>query len=117
MKNILVVDDDRGMRDLLFDLLDEIGYYVTVANNGLEALVQLGKNKYDLMITDVNMPEMGGIELTAKCRQLYKSLPILIITGFGDKVEIGREIGDDFLKKPFQLNALIKSTEKLLSNI
>ncbi|PID30362.1 MAG: hypothetical protein CR982_01190 [Candidatus Cloacimonadota bacterium] len=115
MKNILVVDDDPGMRVLLFELFDDIGYFVTKAEDGIDALEKLGEKKFDLMITDINMPNMGGVELVSRCRSLYPNLPILAITGFGDKVVVGKKYGDAFLKKPFELSSLFSYTEKLLN--
>ncbi len=89
MKHILVVDDEQDILETIVNTLeiefDEGQVIIDVAENGVEALrsFQSGK-KYDLIVTDLNMPEMDGIELTEKIKQLGLSIPVIVFTGHGD---------------------------------
>jgi len=81
-KNILIVDDSESIREILKSLLDKEGYTITTANNGSEALKISSNNQFDLIMTDLHMPKMDGIEFIAKVRTFenYKFIPILILT-------------------------------------
>jgi type II secretory ATPase GspE/PulE/Tfp pilus assembly ATPase PilB-like protein/RNA polymerase subunit RPABC4/transcription elongation factor Spt4 len=109
---ILVVDDDLNLAELLKRFLEREFYDVTVAHNGREAIEQVYLNKPDLIITDVVMPEMDGIELCRKLKsQLMTSfIPIIMLTRQSDlETEVeGFEVGaDDFLPKPVEFPKLI----------
>jgi DNA-binding NtrC family response regulator len=87
---ILIVDDDRIVRLILHETLDRMGagYRVETAIDGQDALTKLGKNEYDLMITDLKLPEMGGVELTREIRSRQMMLSIIWISAYTDgKVE------------------------------
>lgn len=113
--NILVVDDDRNLRELLVDTLTATGYGSDSAINGLEALEKLRSKSYDLMISDIRMPGMDGIRLLQKVRSYYPDMPVLFITGFAAPEVIGRASPDGFLAKPFRISAMEQLIEETLA--
>ncbi|WEG19174.1 response regulator transcription factor (plasmid) [Alkalihalophilus pseudofirmus] len=116
MAQILIVDDDKHIRNLISKYLGGEGYSVKQAGNGIEALEELEKNDYSLVVVDIMMPEMDGYELTKKIRKHYQ-LPILMLTAksqIQDK-ETGFSLGtDDYLVKPFELKELLFRIKALL---
>ncbi|MGH7231677.1 MAG: response regulator [Nitrospiraceae bacterium] len=80
---ILVVDDEQDMRALLKDILEEQGYTVTVAQSGREALKALGERDYGVVLTDLRMKEMQGIELLTEVRRTYPDINVILMTAFG----------------------------------
>lgn len=103
---VLVVDDDADNRDLLLEELDLIGCRAVAAADGAEALTILERGGVDLVLVDMIMPRMGGLELLRRIRddQRLRMLPVVVISGMGDHVSIARCIeygADDFLRKPF----------------
>jgi len=113
--NILVVDDDAGLRELLLETLEAIGYRVSSVADGIEALQILKEQKIDLVITDIKMPGMDGIALLKKIRRYYPKLPVLFITGVATPEVIGRALPDGFLAKPFRIAHLEELIEDALS--
>jgi DNA-binding response OmpR family regulator len=113
-RKILVVDDERSIRDLFTSALSDAGYDVYLAENGEVALDILGKQDIELIFLDLKLFGMNGIEL---CRQIRKTRPIAIIyamTGWSGLFEIEecREAGfDDYFKKPISLDTLLRSVE------
>ena len=79
---ILVVDDEKVIRDILSDFLTSEGYKVTTVENGALALTELHEHPYNLMITDLKMPELGGIELLEKIQEEKINIISVIMTGF-----------------------------------
>jgi CheY-like chemotaxis protein len=82
-KRVLVVDDQESMREMLADLLDMMGHETFKASSAAEALARLAQDDVDLVITDLNMPEMDGMELTKRIKARTPHLPVLVITGYG----------------------------------
>ena len=114
---ILVVDDCRVTRRLLSLYLQEAGYQVGLAENGLEALEMLGRESYDLVITDLNMPRMDGVELTRIIRHdpTYGNLPVIILTTHGEDRERvqGMHAGASvFLTKPISQSELVQEVKQ-----
>ncbi|MEA1979616.1 MAG: response regulator [candidate division Zixibacteria bacterium] len=110
---ILVVDDDQYILSLLIDTLKAIGYDSVGAVDGIEALEKLKQDTYNLVITDIKMPRMGGVELLTKIRKIYPGLPVLYITGVASPEIISEIVPNGFLTKPFrisQIETLIKNT-------
>lgn len=104
--HVLVVDDQALNRTLLGVMLEQQGYTVTTANNGIEALAVLDKELIDIVLLDVLMPEMDGYETAPKIKQRSKDvyLPIIFITSLEDKDSLEQCLavgGDDFIHKPF----------------
>ena len=83
---ILIVDDDEELVNLLTDYLKLEGFTVTKTHNGTDALLQLAKDTFDLMVLDVMMPGMSGVEVLTRVRENY-NIPVLMLTGKGDPVD------------------------------
>lgn len=117
-KKILVVDDEAIMRDLLTDYFEMMDYSVTSAKDGSvawEMITQSEPDEFGLVITDINMPKMGGIELFHLIKSKYNDLPIIMMTGYGiEKVKLDVEKAEGFLAKPFELDILHGLVEKIL---
>lgn len=119
---ILVVDDDKTTRKLLSLYLKAKGYEVVTAENGLDAMEKLGTENINLVVTDINMPYMDGIELTKNLRadDSWKDLPILMVTTEADDDERKKayETGvDDYLVKPANAEQISDSIKKILKKI
>lgn len=113
---LLLVDDDKEIRSLLVDLLSLEGFETDEAENGKEALLKLAKQKYCLILLDVMMPVMDGIETLKEVRRHYDT-PILMLTARGDDLDRvqGLELGaDDYLAKPFNDRELIARIRAIL---
>ncbi|HEU5016058.1 MAG TPA: HD domain-containing phosphohydrolase [Roseiflexaceae bacterium] len=117
MYHILVVDDDPGVRDLCVRALRLFGYQVTGAENGRVALTRLTENAFDLVLTDLQMPEMGGISLLQQLRQLYSDTDVIVFTAYGT-FETAREAlrlgAADYLTKPVGLDDLERTVRRAL---
>jgi two-component system response regulator PilR (NtrC family) len=128
VEKILIVDDERSMRDVLSIMLKRAGYDVTAAADGEEAIAQIGKEIFDLVITDLKMPKTGGLEVLKAVKEASPETVVLVITAFASTesaVEAMKRGAYDYLTKPFQVdevqliirNALEKrrlSTENML---
>jgi two-component system, OmpR family, KDP operon response regulator KdpE len=109
MNRILVVDDERQITRLLRASLQASGYEVVTAADGNEALERLSADKPDLIITDLSMPVMDGVELTKRVRQTTE-IPIVVLSvrdGEGMKVKALDEGADDYITKPFSMPELL----------
>ncbi len=104
MSNLLIVDDELGMRQFLTHLLQREGHTVRVAENGRKAMVLLREAPADLIISDVRMADMDGIELLRAARELLPGVEVVMMTAFAN-VETAREAfllgAYDFVQKPF----------------
>jgi two-component system response regulator MprA len=114
---VLVVDDDKAVRESLRRSLEFNGYDVSLATDGAEALAGIAASLPDVVIMDVMMPRLDGIEATRALRTAGNDLPILVLTArdaVGDRVE-GLDAGaDDYLTKPFALQELLARLRALL---
>ncbi|MDE0779454.1 MAG: response regulator [Alphaproteobacteria bacterium] len=114
--HILVVDDDRRLRELLQKFLSESGFRVTTAENAANAREKLASIQFDLLVVDLMMPGENGLELTSGLRKT-NSVPILMLTAMAeqqDKIE-GLERGaDDYLTKPFEPRELVARIRSIL---
>ncbi len=117
---VLVVDDDRAVRDSLRRSLEFNGYDVHLANDGAEALAGIGSLAPDVVVMDVMMPRLGGLEATRALRAAGNDVPILVLTArdaVGDRVD-GLDAGaDDYLTKPFALDELLARLRALLRRV
>lgn len=114
---ILVVDDDRAMCQLLFDLLREDGYSVDLAHDGESAIDRHKRTRYDLTITDLMMPKMKGIELVRRLRDINESAAVLLITAFGSiesAVEAMRAGAFHYVTKPFHNDEILLQVRRAL---
>jgi len=117
---VLVVDDDRAVRESLRRSLEFNGYDVALAGDGAEALASIARTPPDVVVLDVMMPRLDGIETTKALRGAGNDLPILVLTArdsVGDRVE-GLDAGaDDYLTKPFALEELLARLRALLRRV
>jgi two-component system OmpR family response regulator len=114
---ILVVDDESGVRELVGDVLELEGYQVTVAIDGLDALSHIRKQKFDLYVLDINMPKIDGLVLLEKVRAAGDPTPALLLSARREKEDIhqGFRVGaDDYVTKPFSIEELALRVEAIL---
>lgn len=121
MARLLVADDDLAIRSTLVRGLEAHGYDVDTASNGLEALEALADGDYDLVLTDINMPSMDGIELLLKLVEQRPGLKVIAISGGGlfpkhELLEDARILGAvDVLEKPFDIGSLVARVQDALA--
>lgn len=114
-KRILIVDDEENVRQLLEKVLKKEGYLIDTANNGDSALDKIEKSNVDIVITDINMPEMDGIELLKQIVKLGQGIKVILITAFATldtAVEALRFGACDYITKPFDLDEILLSVKK-----
>lgn len=102
--NILIVDDEKNIRLTIAQSLDPLGYQVATADNGEDALLQLQAQEYDLILLDLKMPGMNGLEVLRRAIEIQPEIKIIIISAHGtieDAVEAMKLGAVDFLQKPF----------------
>ena len=124
MAKILVIDDERAIRNTLKEILEFEGYTVEVAENGRAGLDMALANKYDLIYTDIKMPEMDGMEMMQAYRkaaqeQGQEEAPVVMITGHGTvetAVDALKSGAYDFIVKPLDLNRLLVTTQRALEH-
>ena len=110
MSKILIVDDERAIRSTLSEILQHEGYKVDVAENGDDGLARYAATPYDVVLCDIKMPKMDGIEFLDKARLVNPDIPIIMISGHGTidtAVEAVKKGAFDFISKPPDLNRLL----------
>lgn len=116
MAKVLVVDDDDAIRDNLYELLSE-NYSCQTAETAEKAFSRLEEDTYDVVLTDISMPGLSGLELLGHIRQQFADTPVIIISGIGDQeharglIRLG---AFDFLLKPFTLETVEKSVARAI---
>lgn len=118
-KKILAVDDSNSVRKMVEFALKSRGYNVTTASDGQDALELLEKNQYDLVVLDINMPNLDGISVLKTVREHPDrgSLPVLMLTTEGQESDRDRALtlgATDYMVKPFKPTELLERVEKLL---
>ena len=118
-QRILIVDDEPHIRDVIGFALERAGMTITIARNGVEAMMAFRRGDIDLIILDVGMPEMDGLEV---CRQIRRTsgLPILFLSARDEEIDriIGLEIGgDDYVAKPFSPRELVARVKAILKRV
>jgi len=106
---ILLIDDDSSIRDMLSIVLGKAGYTVVGVDNGFLALDKLKQESFDLVISDIKMPEIGGIELLTKIKSIDADIPVIMITAYAsteDAVEAMKLGAEDYVTKPFNIEEL-----------
>lgn len=110
MAKILIVDDDKGIRNTLREILQFEKYTVDEATDGLDCLVKIKQNKYDVIVMDIKMPKMDGMEAIERVQILSPETPVVMISGHGNidtAVEAVKKGAFDFISKPPDLNRLL----------
>jgi DNA-binding NtrC family response regulator len=116
-ERILVVDDEEQMRELLTKVLSKNGYHVSVCGEGAEALALLEREPVDLVVTDVRMPGLGGMEALRAIKELNPEIVVIIMTAFGSidqAVQAVKEGAYDYINKPFKIDEMLLTIEKAL---
>lgn len=117
MKRILVVEDDPAILRGLLDNLRNEHYTVESESDGVKGLEKAAKLQWDLLILDIMLPRMNGLEICKALRQQGSSIPILMLTGKGEETDkvLGLELGaDDYVTKPFSIRELLARVKALL---
>src|SRR5438034_6311564 len=120
MPNILVVDDELSMRQFLTHLFQREGHTVRVAENGRHAMALLREQPADVVISDVKMPDMGGIELLRAARELNSSIEVIMMTAFANEATAHEAFllgAFDFVHKPFDNELLKEKVARALQKI
>jgi len=115
--HVLVVDDEVAITDLITEVLSIAGYQVTTSSDGLEALNQIRRSKFDLILLDVNLPKVDGFAALEKIREGAPTQPIIMISARIDKDDVTRGLrlgADDYVRKPFSVEELVLRIENLL---
>jgi DNA-binding NtrC family response regulator len=116
MARVLVVDDDDTIRDALYELLSE-QFVCQTAETAEKAFARLEADAYDVVLTDISMPGLSGLELLGHIRQMYPHTPVIIISGISDQehaqglIKLG---AFDFLLKPFSLEVVERSVQRAI---
>ena len=115
MFRILLAEDDESMRVYLARALERVGYEVVSVDRGTEALPLLEKERFDLLLTDIVMPEMDGIELAQKASTIAPDMRVMFITGFAAvALKAGKAAPQaKVLSKPFHLRDLVAEVDRL----
>jgi two-component system, NtrC family, response regulator PilR len=117
MEKILVVDDDQGMREFLEIMLSREGYGVVAVENAEKALKVCGKEKFNLVITDLKMPKMDGIEFLKRIKDIDQDITVILITAFASAetaLSAMKEGAYDYIEKDFNIEDLLKIVRKAL---
>jgi two-component system response regulator RegX3 len=115
-QRILLVEDERTIRDAVAAYLEREGFWVTAVGDGAEALEQVAKRPFDLIVLDLNLPKISGEEVCRRVRDV-SDVPIIMLTAKGSEAEkiAGLEIGaDDYLVKPFSPRELVARVRALM---
>ena len=117
MFKILVIDDEQGIRNLLDTLLSRKGYDVVLAASGRKGLELFRRERPDVVVLDLNMPEMGGVAVLQQIRTLKPEQPVIVLTGAGtpEKEQQVHALGvSEFVEKEFSLHHLGDALKRLL---
>ena len=118
MAKILIVDDELSIVEVLKTLLTREGHLITTASNGKDALKYLREHVFDLLITDIRLPEIDGITLLREARELQSHLAVIVITAYAkvdNAVEAMKNGAFDYVTKPFKFDELILTVQRALS--
>lgn len=116
--SILVVDDEDALRTVLSNELANEGYQVQNASDGDEAVTELTKSTYDLILLDIKMPRMNGFEVLKYVKEHHPRSKVVMLTGFADlknAIESKKLGADDFVSKPYDLVDLLTTIERVLA--
>jgi DNA-binding response OmpR family regulator len=117
VSKILVVDDDEQMREDISEMLSREGYTVSHVGSGEEALEKIKKGDFDVILTDLIMPGIDGMEVLRQSKKLKPAVRVIMITGFGtieNAVDAMKEGASDYISKPFKINPIRRATIEYL---
>jgi len=110
MPRILIIDDEKSIRSTLREILEYENYHVEEAAEGIEGLSKADKEKFDIILCDIKMPKMDGIEVLEKLHEKNPDIPVVMISGHGNidtAVEAIKKGAFDFISKPLDLNRML----------
>lgn len=116
MRRVLVVDDDPSVLAVVKDVLGRAGYTVTTVQSGRDALARLDVDTFDLVITDLRMPEMSGEELIARLKTdaIHAKVPVLVLAAGAESARLGTLTVDARVSKPFAPRTLLNAVAALI---
>ncbi len=117
MKKMLIVDDEPGIVEEVKDFFQEEGFQVATADTGKEGIEQVTKMKPDILLLDMKLPDMSGIEVLKSCKEFSPKTKVIVNTGYVDQnlIDEAERLGRDvFLQKPFNLLSLKEEVDRLL---
>lgn len=117
MEKILIVEDDNNIAELVAINLQDVGCEVTIENDGLAGHDRAMKNHFDLLLLDINLPKMTGLDICKNIRKHRRYVPIMMMTAKSDENDIvmGLEVGaDDYITKPFSVKELVARVKAVL---
>ncbi|MFQ5770758.1 MAG: sigma-54-dependent transcriptional regulator, partial [bacterium] len=117
VKSILIVDDESSVRESLEKALKSAGYFTTTASSGNEAKERLTENNFDIVLSDLKMPNGDGIDLLKTIKKNYASIEMILLTGYGTietAVEAMKEGAYDFITKPVKKAVILSTVERAI---
>ena len=116
---ILIVDDSQELTDVIHEYMEIYGFIVDTTTESTDALRLIGANGYDVIVSDIHMPGMDGLELMGRIKNKYPDLPVVLITGYSisEARKIAMEKGADaFVAKPFHMKEILDVVTNILNN-
>ena len=117
-KKFLVIDDDPVTRQLLSDILCSIdGYRTDEAPNGMVGIREVKNNDYEIVFTDLTMPELNGLGVLKEVQKINRHLPVVVVTGMSTidvAINVMKEGANDFITKPFKIKTITSTVERIL---
>jgi len=116
-KPLLLVDDEQGMRDTLADILEELGFQIDQAANGQEAIDRARSHDYGLVLMDIRMPILNGVQALTQIKVLHPDLPVIMMTAYTDAAEVEearRQGAETVLYKPLDIPGLLDLIRRAL---
>ncbi|CAG0949704.1 MAG: response regulator [Candidatus Methanoperedens sp.] len=118
MKNILIIEDEKEIREGLVELLEDAGFLVDSAENGQQGLEKIGKRDFDVIVTDLIMPVVGGMEVLRETKHIKPHTCVILITAFAtvdNAVEAMKAGASDYITKPFRIDEVLIKIRKVLA--
>lgn len=118
MKNILIIEDEKEIREGLVELLEDAGFTVDSAENGQQGLGKIGKKDFDVVVTDLIMPVVGGMEVLRETKRIKPHTRVILITAFAtvdNAVEAMKAGASDYITKPFRIDEVQTKIRKVLA--
>jgi DNA-binding NtrC family response regulator len=115
---ILVVDDEEGARELFNTILSDEGYDVTLANDGTDALTRMQADSFDLVVTDIKMPGMDGLQLLQEIRKTGSKADVIMVTAYGEVESYLKAMSlgaAEYINKPIRIKELKRIVHKVLT--
>lgn len=117
MKKILIVDDDAELRANLSEILKGAGYHIAEAPSGTEAIDKIASKDFDVVLLDLMMPKMNGIETLTELKKVTPKIKVIMITAFAtveNAVEAIKKGASDYISKPFRINDLLATVRRVI---